>query len=96
MFFRVLVYSGRACIPSDNFSATADSLWVTDAAVPNADRRLRPTCKRWYRLARNWVENSLESGAQGKDPAAEFLRQTTAGAVVNDADHSPAASEFIH
>jgi len=33
---------------------------------------------------------------QGKDPSIEFLKQTSPGAVVSDANRAPAANEFVH
>jgi hypothetical protein len=50
---------------------------------------------RWRKLrAQNEWNERLR--AQGKDPTAEFLRQTSRGAVVTDADRAPGAKEFVH
>lgn len=50
---------------------------------------------RWRRLRKQQEWND-RMRAQGKDPSAEFLRQTTPGAVVNEADRAPAAKESAH
>jgi hypothetical protein len=48
---------------------------------------------RWRKLREQQLWNDRVR-AQGKDPSTEFLRQTTPGAAVNDADRAPAAREL--
>ena len=48
---------------------------------------------RWRKLREQQEWNERMRG-EGKDPSAEFLRQTSPGATVSDADRAPAAAEF--
>jgi dipeptidyl aminopeptidase/acylaminoacyl peptidase len=50
---------------------------------------------RWRKLRAQQKWNDVLR-AKGRDPSAEFLRQVTPGAVVNDTDRAPAAKEFLH
>jgi dipeptidyl aminopeptidase/acylaminoacyl peptidase len=50
---------------------------------------------RWRKLRDQQAWND-HMRAQGKDPSVEFLRQTSPGAVVSDANRAPAAKEFVH
>lgn len=50
---------------------------------------------RWRKLREQQQWND-QMRAKGKDPTVEFLRQTSPGAVVNDAPLAPAAKDFRH
>ena len=50
---------------------------------------------RWRKL-REQQEWNNRMRANGKEPSAEFLRQTSPGAVVSEADRAPAAKESVH